>query len=204
MQCALADNFYYSNGEAYHVVEIYAKGIDSNNGYKLNKVMQHASMKKYANIECQKEAYFWYSQLAVKGVIAAEKQLAECLYLGKVYPQDKKAALVWYKKVYQQGFKRVKDTIDKIESELCFENYKLKAEQGDAVAQYALAECLYKGEGCKEDKEAALEWYKKATYNGNIEAQKSRSGILRRSGYLHHHSLAEGKLQQLRGHRRFR
>jgi len=28
--------------------------------------------------------------------------------------------------------------------------------------------------------------------------------LLRRSGYLHHHSLAEGKLQQLRGRRRFR
>ena len=33
--------------------------------------------------------------------------------------------------------------------------------------------------------------------------QKSRAGLLRRSGYLHHHSLAERELQQLRGHRRF-
>ena len=169
MQCALADNFYYSNGESYHVVEIYDKGIDSNNGYKLNKAMKPKCLK-HANIECQKEAYFWYSQLAAIGFIAAEKQLAECLYLGKVCPQDKKSALTLYKKVYQQGFKKAKHMIDKIESELRFDDYKLKAEQGDIVAQYALAECLYKGEGCNKNKEQAIIWYKKIIDGWSAEA----------------------------------
>ena len=169
MQCALADNFYYSNGEAFHVVEIYAKGIDSSNGYKLNKVMKHTSMK-HADIECQKEAFFWYSQLAATGFIAAKKQLAECLYRGKVCLQDKKSALVLYKKVYQQGFKKAKNMIDKIESELRFDDYKLKAEQGNIAAQYALAECLYKGEGCNKNKEQAVIWYKKIIDGWSAEA----------------------------------
>ena len=169
MQCALADNFYYSNGESYHVVEIYAKGIDSNNGYKLNKAMKPKCLK-HANVKCQKEAYFWYNQLAATGFIIAEKQLAECLYLGKVCPQDKKSAFTLYKKVYHQGFKRVKNMIDKIESEIRFGNYKLKAEQGDIIARYALAECLYKGEGCNKNKEQAIIWYKKIIDEWNAEA----------------------------------
>ena len=36
------------------------------------------------------------------------------------------------------------------------------------------------------------------------KTSKGSSGVLRRSGHLHHHSLAEGKLQQLRGRRSLR
>jgi len=46
----------------------------------------------------------------------------------------------------------------------------LKAEQGDAEAQYWLGRCYYNGNGVKEDKEKAVFWWTKAAEQGNCEA----------------------------------
>ena len=51
-------------------------------------------------------------------------------------------------------------------------SYFLKsARQNHVPAQYAIAVCLYNGEGIKEDKNAAREWMKKAAASGNDDAK---------------------------------
>lgn len=51
-------------------------------------------------------------------------------------------------------------------------SYFLKsARQNHVPAQYAIAVCLYNGEGTKEDKNAAREWMKKAAESGNDDAK---------------------------------
>ena len=51
-------------------------------------------------------------------------------------------------------------------------SYFLKsARQNHVPAQYAIAVCLYNGEGTKEDKNAAREWMKKAAASGNDDAK---------------------------------
>lgn len=51
-------------------------------------------------------------------------------------------------------------------------SYFLKsARQNHVPAQYAIAVCLYNGEGTKEDKNAAREWMKKAAASGDDNAK---------------------------------
>lgn len=49
----------------------------------------------------------------------------------------------------------------------------MKAEQGDAVAQYNLAEKYYNGVGISLNYEKAVYWYKKAAGQGNLDAEYS-------------------------------
>ena len=66
-----------------------------------------------------------------------------------------------------------------MKEEKSFEEYKQAAEQGDANAQYRLAECYAYGDGTDEDEEKAFEWYKKSAEQGNAEAQYVLSRIYR-------------------------
>ena len=59
----------------------------------------------------------------------------------------------------------------KISQEKAFKLYKIAAEKGLAKAQYALAECYYKGNGVDKDEEKAFDWYLKAASQGLPEAQ---------------------------------
>ena len=45
------------------------------------------------------------------------------------------------------------------------------AEQGDAQAQFNLGLIYYKGEGVRQDKQKAVEWYRKAAEQGDARAQ---------------------------------
>ncbi len=47
----------------------------------------------------------------------------------------------------------------------------IKAEQGDAKAQYAIGEMYEKGRGVERDPRLAFSWYSKATQQGNIKAE---------------------------------
>lgn len=40
------------------------------------------------------------------------------------------------------------------------------ADQGDAIAQYALAGCYYNGDGVEQDDAKAVEWWRKAADQG--------------------------------------
>ncbi|HEB94260.1 MAG TPA: sel1 repeat family protein [Gammaproteobacteria bacterium] len=47
----------------------------------------------------------------------------------------------------------------------------VKAEQGDAKAQYAIGEMYEKGRGVEKDPRQAFSWYSKATQQGNMRAE---------------------------------
>jgi uncharacterized protein len=59
----------------------------------------------------------------------------------------------------------------------CFEapydaaDCRVKAEQGDAQAQYNLGVMYSKGQGVLQDDKEAVKWYRKAAEQGNAEAQ---------------------------------
>lgn len=52
-----------------------------------------------------------------------------------------------------------------------FESIKNKAQNGDAAAQFKLAEAYYDGEGVEEDLTKATYWAKKAAEQGNTWGQ---------------------------------
>ena len=51
------------------------------------------------------------------------------------------------------------------------EAYRVKAEEGDAVAQYNLGVCYDNGYGVPMNKTKAVEWYQKAAEQGYAKAQ---------------------------------
>ena len=60
-----------------------------------------------------------------------------------------------------------------------FENraaaYRIRAEQGDAKSQFALAAMYYYGKGVPKDYVAAVRWYRKSAEQGDADAQYSLS-----------------------------
>ncbi len=52
-----------------------------------------------------------------------------------------------------------------------FQEYKAKAEQGDAEAQFSLGFCYDDGRGVAKDAVEAVKWYRKAAEQGHPEAQ---------------------------------
>ena len=52
-----------------------------------------------------------------------------------------------------------------------FEGYKVKAEQGNAPAQYNLGDCYANGEGVAKDQVQAVSWWRKAAEKGHAKAQ---------------------------------
>ena len=56
-------------------------------------------------------------------------------------------------------------------NEEAFEAAKVKAEQGDATAQWALGACYYSGDGVLKDPKKAEYWYTKSAEQGNDKAQ---------------------------------
>jgi len=52
-----------------------------------------------------------------------------------------------------------------------YEELRTKAEQGDATAQYDLANMFFDGKGVKQDFSESLAWFKKSAEGGNANAQ---------------------------------
>ena len=53
------------------------------------------------------------------------------------------------------------------------EDWRLKAESGDAIAQICLGGCYNLGQGVPKDEVEAVKWYRKAAIQGNVDAQAS-------------------------------
>ena len=51
--------------------------------------------------------------------------------------------------------------------------YSLAAEQENAFAQCNLGNCYKDGKGVEQDKDKAIEWYRKASDNGCEEAKEA-------------------------------
>jgi TPR repeat protein len=61
--------------------------------------------------------------------------------------------------------------VDETPAEISVDALRLKAESGDAVAQFKLGVCYANGEGVKKAEADAVKWYSKAADQGNAEAQ---------------------------------
>lgn len=120
------------------------------------------------------EAVNFYRKAAQQGHKYAARNLAECFEKGAGCKKNLQEALCWYKKAYAQGVK-VKQHIEVIEKALekqaLFNKYTEDAKKGVVSAQYALAECLYNGDGCAVDRVQALAWYEKIVRNWSAEDQ---------------------------------
>ena len=57
-----------------------------------------------------------------------------------------------------------------------FKATKIKAEQGDAEAQFNLGQMYRKGRGVPQNYEEAVKWYEKAALQGNATAQNNLAG----------------------------
>ena len=51
------------------------------------------------------------------------------------------------------------------------DDYRVEAEQGDAMAQYNLGVCYYNGEGVAQNYAEAVKWWSKAAEQGQAEAK---------------------------------
>ena len=58
-----------------------------------------------------------------------------------------------------------------------FAEIKIKAQQGDAKAQFKLGNCYRMGEGVNKDVTEAVKWYRKAAEQDNAEAQLGLGGL---------------------------
>lgn len=86
-------------------------------------------------------------------------------------------------------------------------DWKLKAEQGDAEAQCRLGLCYSSGDGVTEDKTEAVKWYRKAAEKGNARAlfnlgysYQEGSGVIKdgaESIKWFHKAAAQGDVQGL-------
>ena len=70
-----------------------------------------------------------------------------------------------------RGMVDIPDTPVKRDMKKAYAYYLESAEAGFVTAQYAVGECLEKGDGVKKDKKAAMEWYKKAAEQGHLQAK---------------------------------
>ena len=67
-------------------------------------------------------------------------------------------------------FDKARDAYNRGEYKAAFEEFKQIAEQGDARAQFYLAESYNNGQGSVQDYAEALNWYRKAAEQNNPEA----------------------------------
>ena len=51
--------------------------------------------------------------------------------------------------------------------------YRRSADQGNAVAQYNLRDMYANGQGVKKDDDEAARWYRKAAYQGYVQAKRN-------------------------------
>ena len=165
-----------------------------------------------------KAAAQWYKKAAAEGNEYAQFKLAECYYNGTGVNEDKEKACELYKKAADHGNR---DAIAKLaeyyqiiietdddeydDDEVVFsEELMHAAEQGDAEAQFQLAECYFFGDGIEEDEEEARKWYQKAADQGNEEAIERLSeyyeeAIERLSEYYYDMNYMKGN-KNLRGY----
>jgi TPR repeat protein len=117
------------------------------------------------------ESFKWYGKAAEQGDADAQYELGLLYFNGQGVPKDHEKAKELFVKAGAQGNERAKDFLAKEEAtgeskNEVVENFRKKAEQGDADAQYDLGLLYLRGEGVPQDREKAIEWFEKAALQG--------------------------------------
>ncbi len=130
------------------------------------------------------QAVDWYRKAADQGYADAENMLGT-LYVtgGDNLPKDYKQAVDWYRKAAEQGFRKSEKNLGDmyfyglgvpgVDYKEAMEWYKKAADQGDAAAQYRVGLMYEKGDGTEKNNDIALDYYRKAAANGNVDAQRA-------------------------------
>ena len=114
--------------------------------------------EKNENISDYDKAIYWYRKAAEHGHAEAQFKLGNC----SAYTE----AVKWSRKAAEQGHEEAKKILPTTE-------LIMNAHNGNAEAQYQLAQCYEtgKGYGISENQEEAIYWYRKAAGQGHAEAQ---------------------------------
>lgn len=116
---------------------------------------------------------------AIEGDSDAQWQVGLCYYWGKRgVESDKNKAIEWLEKSSVQGNPIAKmliadytDNPDSLYKEAC-KGLEIRAREGDAAAQYYLAECYSSGDGVEKNDKEALKWYTLSANKGYSNAQR--------------------------------
>ena len=137
----------------------------------------NAAKKYYPENDSHLEDMVYFDNLlekAEKGNVDAQYELANCFKrnvnssLTKYQGQTWSEAVKWYRKAAEQGDSRARFIVNDINK---FEKILREAEQGDADAQYQIAESYSEGETIQKNNTEAVKWYRKAAEQGHILSQ---------------------------------
>lgn len=136
------------------------------------------------------EAVKWWRKGAEQGISNAQYYLADAFFHGRGVQKNLEQALslfqkvadnqndVWGKKESRQKLPQVQYELG--ESDYEKENYKkavewyqISALQGNADAQFKLAQCYYYGKGVKKDRDKARDLLRQAAGQGHEQARKA-------------------------------
>ena len=149
-------NAQYELGNCYY----YGKGIPEDT---TKAIGWWEKASNQGNEKALKKLVEWCQKKADRGDIIAQYELGNYYYYGKGINKNQNKAIEWWGKAGDNGNVHAKKRL--------FDLYKKLAINGDADAQYKLALCYHYGDGVKINYERAIEWYKKAIIQGNLEAE---------------------------------
>ena len=126
----------------------------------------------------------WYQKAGEAGYDWGWNNLGNAYYNGKGVPEDKRAAILYYKKAYEQNGDAAGRAANNIgntfynlnEYEKANEWHQKAGEAGYDWGWYNLGSAYYNGKGVLEDKRAAILYYKKAyEQNGDAAGQAANN-----------------------------
>lgn len=114
------------------------------------------------------ESLMWVRKAAEKGHYHAQFELANCLLDGLGCEQNREEGMKWLQKAAENGVPEVlihlKNEVDREER---VKQLRTGAENGDRQAQWELACCLERGDGCNKDVIEASKWLSMYFEQGN-------------------------------------
>ncbi len=128
------------------------------------------------------QALIWLQKAAKVGQVDAQNNLGYMYALGRGVSRDQKIAITWYLKAAQQGHRQAQKNLSAMSAKPRTSGFKkkteksqvsisLRAESGDAVAQYILGAQYFSGYGIEKNPNEAKEWFLKSARQGYATAQ---------------------------------
>ena len=143
-----------------HVLAQYVLGLSYEKGYGVTRDFS--------------EAFTWYRKAAEQGHAEAQYKAGLFCETGNGTTQDYAEAVKWYRLA-------VRHDNAEASKRLPFAELVMNAQNGNANAQYKLAQAYEAGDGVEKSNAEALKWYRKAAEQGHAEAQ-CKAGLFYETG----------------------
>lgn len=105
---------------------------------------------------------------AEQGDAESQFRVGVAYFYGQGVQADEVEALRWLRNAASQ---KNEHALDMLNHRTSFQEFKAKAEQGDAEGQYKVGDCYFHGKGVKSDEEEAMKWYRQAAEQNHAKAQ---------------------------------